>query len=259
MSEPLTDMLPPWEEFPAYERYTIGWRMGPGETYLGNWFDFTAALPKDYESRLAYLKRHRPAPLNWGDTVLSVLYPDSKSDQEYGCSEAETTQLLELGLITQDAAYQTWLLQQSDISWPWKFPMREPSPEKAARYATREFWFFSRQLNTNRDASPEAVPRGWQKVETEVLTGQLGDIDPSLGLLTLAKMLCAGTVQPPWQYGLLPTHVTNSFEMDMGFCDAYLLWLISSFDDDALVKKIFESTNIPSDWLNLIQERTKFG
>jgi len=97
MTEQHIEMIPPWEEFPTYERYTIGWRMGPGEDYLYKWYRFIENLKDDYDTRLNYLRRHRPAPLNWGDTVLSVLYPKSESDHEYGCSEAEIRKLLELG------------------------------------------------------------------------------------------------------------------------------------------------------------------
>lgn len=144
-----TDMLPPWEQFPTYERYTIGWRMGPGEDYLYNWYAFTEKLPNEYDARLNYLKRYRPAPLTWGDTILTVLYPDAESEQKVGCSKAEIRTLLELGLVEHDAAYQTWLNQQSALVWPWLW-LGSDTPPKAARYRTREFWFFSRQLNATR-------------------------------------------------------------------------------------------------------------
>lgn len=28
------DLAPPWVEFPDIPRYSIGWRMGPGEDYM---------------------------------------------------------------------------------------------------------------------------------------------------------------------------------------------------------------------------------
>ncbi|MDJ1182703.1 hypothetical protein [Roseofilum casamattae] len=261
MLEQLPEMLPPWEEFPTYKRDTIGWRMGTGERYLKDWFDFINTVPKNYESRLAYLKRHRPAPLNWGNWVLSILYPDVPLKQRVRWSEAEHKPLIELGLIEEDAAYQTWVLKQSDIQWPWQL-QGSRSPAVAARYRTRKFWFFSRQFNANRQAgelSSESVPGSWKEVETELLTGLLGNVDPSHGLLALAKMLCAGSVQPPWVYGLSPAQCTSSFEMDMGFCDAYQLWLMSAFDDNILLQKMLESTGVPSDWTDWIEEHTKFG
>ena len=38
--DPHGDLAPPWERFPHYERYTIGWRMGSGEDWLGLWSVF---------------------------------------------------------------------------------------------------------------------------------------------------------------------------------------------------------------------------
>lgn len=259
MSEQAGEMVPPWERYPTYERYTIGWRMGDGEQYLYDWTDVINSLPKDYESRLAYLKRHRPAPLTWGDSVLWVLFPDADSDQDYGCSEAETKQLLELGLIEHDAAYRTWLAQQSGVQWPWQLPVNE-TPEESVRYCTREFWFFSRQFNANRQTvAPKPVPYGWEDIESELLTGRLGYVDSSLGLLTLAQMFCAGSVQAPWTLGLSPSQFTGSFEMDMGYCDAYQLWLMCAFDDDALLNEMLESTGVPNDWADWLKERSHFG
>jgi hypothetical protein len=59
------DLAPPWERFPTYERYTIGWRMGAGEDWLGLWHVFLKGLESSPEVRLAYLRRHLPAPISW--------------------------------------------------------------------------------------------------------------------------------------------------------------------------------------------------
>ena len=252
------DMLPPWEAFPTYERYTIGWRMGAGEDYRYDWYTFIEMLPNDYDTRLAYLMRHRPAPLNWGDEVLAVLYPSTESDQEFDCS---TEELLNLGLVKHDAAYQTWLKQQTAIVWPWSLPVSD-TPAQAARYGTRCFWFFSRQLSAARQAGNidfDDVPGAWRSVETQLLTGLLGDVNPTYGLMALAQMLCAGAVQPPWIFGLSPDDFTDSFEMDMGYCDAFRLWIMCAFDDDMLLCEMFEETGIPNAWVNWIDERARFG
>ena len=255
------EMVPPWEEFPTYERYTIGWRMGVGEDYRYKWYAFIEELPNDYDSRLDYLKRHRPAPLNWGDEFLAVLYPDTESDQQYGCSQAETLKLLELGLVAYDAAYRTWLAKQTNIVWPWLLPGSE-TPESATRYRTREFWFFSRQLDAVRgdaEVEPDKLPRAWKAVEPQLLTGRLGEVDPTMGLLTLAQMLCAGAVQPPWTLGLSPNDFQDSFEMNMGYVDAFRLWMMCAFDDDKLLREMLKRTGIPSDWMEWVDQQAKLG
>ncbi len=85
------------------------------------------------------------------------------------------------------------------------------------------------------------------------------DVDPAQGLLTLAQMLCAGSVKPPWTLGLFPDDFTDSFEMDMGYSDAFRLWIMSAFDDDMLLREMLQKTQIPREWLDWIDEQADFG
>jgi hypothetical protein len=251
-------MVPPWEKFPTYERYTIGWRMGYGEEYSYDWYKFINNLSNDYETRLNYLLSHRPAPLNWCDRVFWVLYPDIESKPEFESSSVETLKLVNLGLIEHDVAYNTWLKQQPNLGFSW---LVMETPEDEARYNLREFWFFSRQLNDARkhgNLNIENVPISWQKVETQLLTGHLGDINPTHGLLTLAQMLCAGSVQPPWELGLSVDDFADSFEMDMGYTDAFHLWIMSAFDDDKLLRNMLQIKGIPNDWTDWINTNSEF-
>jgi len=252
-------MNPPWEQFPTYERYTIGWRMGSGEQYLYDWRDFLETIPKDRGSRIEYLRSHRPAPLNWGDSVLRVLYPDGETDEEFGCSPTEINELLELGAIEHDAAYKTWRNQQVDLTLPWQLAVNE-NPEAVARYCMRDFWFFSRHLDENRsDHSFGEIPDTWASVRTQLETANLGEIAPENGLLTIAQMLCAGDVKPPWELGLHPRNFTDSFEMDMGYCDAFRLWIMSSFDDDKMIREILGASGIPHEWASWVDEQLVFS
>lgn len=257
MIDQRTDMLPPWEQFPTFERFSIGWRMGPGEDYLHTWNAFIDDLPKEYHARLNYLKRHRPAPLNWCRTVLTVLIGETDSEQQFDCSRAESLRLLDLGLIERDAAYQTWLTRQTGIVWPWTWPV-SGTPELAARYRTRELWFFSRQLSTMRRSGPielEGIPDGWRRCETELVTGRLGDLDLDQGLLALAQMLCAGSIKPPWNFTLTLEDFSGSYAVDMKYTDAFRLWIMSAFDDDLLLQKMLNSTQAPRKWVKWVYQQ----
>ncbi|BDS11328.1 hypothetical protein [Aureispira anguillae] len=40
-------MLPPWKKYPKIWRFSIGWRMGKGESYLYQWESWFLKLPKE--------------------------------------------------------------------------------------------------------------------------------------------------------------------------------------------------------------------
>jgi hypothetical protein len=252
-----TGMVPPWEAFPIYERYTIGWRMGSGEGYLLDWHASIDNMPKDYESRLEYLKFHRPAPLSWGSLVCRTLYPESTAEHTFDCSQPDIDKLLHLGVIEYDAAYQTWLLQQQmPVKWPWLGAVRE-TPEKAARYGTREFWYFSRQVSAIRghgEFKAPAFPSEWRHMEQTVLSGRVGEINPENGLMTLARMLCAGSIVPPWELGLTIESCTKSFRMDMNYSEAFKLWVMCAFDDHQVFWDTFSIESLPKGWLDWVNE-----
>ncbi|MCA2008592.1 hypothetical protein [Tritonibacter mobilis] len=60
---------PPWKAFPGCERYSMGWRMGPGEDYWHEFHDWILSLdrPEVDEFVLAF-----PEPESWAgfyDTI----------------------------------------------------------------------------------------------------------------------------------------------------------------------------------------------
>ncbi len=255
MTEMAIDMVPPWEKYPTYEKYTIGWRMGAGEDYIHSWYRFVSKLPEAYDTRFAYLKRHRPAPVNWSDRVLDVLYPnEGYDDYESEISNKDQNKLIQLGLIEQDAAYNSWISQQVQIAWPWH---TFDTPQDAARYSTRDFWFFSRQLKAAREKGKvafERIPDNWKSVEKQLMSGDIGTVNPAKGLIALAQMLCVGTIESPWKLGLTLNDFQDSYEIDMGFVDAFRLWCTCAFDDDALLWEMFPKKEIPGAWLDWFEE-----
>ena len=53
---------PPWVEFPDYERFSLGWRMGGGEDFKRDFEQFFSALTED--QRQSYAAKH-PEPVEW--------------------------------------------------------------------------------------------------------------------------------------------------------------------------------------------------
>ena len=271
------DLAPPWERFPTYERYTIGWRMGTGEDGLGLWHVFLEQLGTSYEARLAYLRRHAAAPVTWASSVHQVLYPSARDDgdnddddndddddddgdddeREKQAAQERRTALLQQGLIASDAAYSTWLRQQEGVRWPWTYA---ETPEHAARYWTRDLGFWSRQVASLRRApgwTAPPVPDEWQACAAPLATGAAGALDPDRGLLSLARALAAGHVTPPWQLGLTPADFADSFEDDMGYVDAFRLWGMSVFDDREQLQRYLDgnTTQLPASWAGWIAEQ----
>lgn len=233
---------------------------------MGLWGVFLEQLAPDPESRIAYLRRHPPAPISWADAVHDVLYPaeggDEDDSDEDDSDEDDPTAvvqrrsaLLEQGLIASDVAFTTWLAQQKELSWPWEM---YPTPEDAARYNTRELWFWSRQVAELRKGSgwtPPGVPESWRACAQALETGDAGMLDPHRGLLSLARVLCAGHVKAPWQLGLSLADFADSFEDDMGYVDAFRLWGMSAFDDADQLRRYLDATRMPPDWEAWVAEQ----
>ena len=254
------DLAPPWAKFPQYERYTIGWRMGSGEDWMGLWHVFLEGLPAKGETRLAYLRRHPPAPFTWAGLVSDVLHPEAEDEDEEGDdgdgpASTLVAELSSLGLIASDIAFHTWLGQQPGIGWPWE---HDVTPVTMARHWTRDFWFWSRQVAACRSApgwQVPPVPAAWGDCALALATGAVPSLDLSRGLLSLAQMLCAGEVTPPWKLGLTFADFTDSFEDDMGFVDAYRLWGMSAFDDAPHLLNHLELTQAPPAWRDWAAEQ----
>jgi hypothetical protein len=252
------DLAPPWEQFPTYERYTIGWRMGAGESWLHMWHVFVGDLDPAFAVRLAYLQRHPPAPVNWGDHVYGVLYPSAPDEPEEEEAQMEVqrqAELLRMGLLASDASYPIWLRQQQGVHWPWEYA---DTPEIAARYWTRDLWFWSRQvaeLRTSADWVPPVVPASWQACAAPLASGSVPALDLTRGLLSLAQVLSAGRMVPPWQLGARLEDFADTFDNDMGYVDAFRKWVMSAFDDREHLQRYLTSTGVPKDWERWLAER----
>lgn len=233
MTDPTTQLVPPWARFPDFEHLCLGWRMGIGESYLSTFWAAIERVP--LEDREAYLRAHPPAPHTWFRSVWAVLGQEVPED---GALQT----LIERGLVASDVAWSTWT---RDVDWPWAL---DPDPVDAARYQTRTFAFLARHMVDDPRRADVVVPPGWEVVTTALRTGEPAAVDPAKGLEALAIFFCAGEVQGPWTLGMAVEDVQESFELDMNYADAFSLWMMAVFDDRPHFERELARLQPPEAW-----------
>jgi hypothetical protein len=243
------DIAPPWAKFPGYERHTIGWRMGIGEGWLCFLSEFLERMGNHPGVREAYLRRHPPAPHTWADYVRWVLDESDDDDRTDPLADLEAR-----GLIAVDAAFTCWCRQNPGPNWPWQW---DAELRDVARYRTRELSFWSRQLTLTdgpRPTLPTNIPPGWDPV-VEVLRGAPPEPDLAHGLVALASFLARGWPPAPWVCGLELSSFEDTFNDDMGYADAFSLWLGSAFDDrPTLARYLATQAVAPEPWREWLTE-----
>ena len=221
------DLAPPWVMFPTYERYTIGWRMGSGESWLSYVHAFLQhELGPEPEARRAWLQRHRPAPFTWANWVLHVIGQDV-DEIDQACLDA----LVVEGLIAPDAGYRCYL-DETDRSPPWTW---DGPPIEAARYGTRVLAFWCRSWHEGESGATAPtgaeVPEPWAEFVAILTRAREPALRPDDGLESLAQALAAGSPPAPWCLGLDVSSFADTYDDDMGYADAFRLWLSCAFDD----------------------------
>ncbi len=90
------DIPPPWVYAPDLHPYSIGWRMGGGESHimvLSEWLDHQKM---DFNQRLQYLKKY-PAPPRWYEWIVDFLWDIYISEMEPSEKAEHFKKLEELG------------------------------------------------------------------------------------------------------------------------------------------------------------------
>jgi hypothetical protein len=67
------DIPPPWIYAPNFHPYSMGWRMGGGETHvmiLGEWLN---QVDLNFDERVAYLLKY-PSPARWYQWIIHFLW-----------------------------------------------------------------------------------------------------------------------------------------------------------------------------------------
>lgn len=239
------ELPPPWARFPTYTRSTIGWRMGGGEGWLmAFWSWLREDVPDDEQTRLAFLKRHRPAPLTWASSVYAVLYPNAPR-----YTSDKLGDLIELGVVGEDVACATWLAQSDVVEdAPWQG--YEETPALSARYDCRYLGFWGRTVRDLREAGQlpsfdlDALISPWPEFAKAATTGTLdpNTIDFESGWSQLAFEIAAlGYPPAPWAFEMDFDAFEPDFEMTADYRSAWFVWITESFDDRASVLRYIDS------------------
>ena len=84
-------MEPPWRKYPEIPAGSIGWRMGYGEDYRWDFYDWFSFLPDD--ERAAYMAAN-PAPEGWRNLYKTIIENPSVTPP---MSPAERTAAIQKG------------------------------------------------------------------------------------------------------------------------------------------------------------------
>ena len=90
------DVPPPWIIVPNAHPYSIGWRMGSGETHimvLSEWLD---QKQFSLEERITYLHKY-PAPPRWYDWIIHFLWKTDTIEFEKNDYQPYLEKLTQLG------------------------------------------------------------------------------------------------------------------------------------------------------------------
>lgn len=238
------DVAPPWARCPEIAFGSIGWRMGYGETWLDRWEAWLAEQPTDRGWRLAYLRRHPPAPRSWATAVARVL-GGAREDEEV--DEVEPGLLAELeaaGLVGDDVGFGAWLALHGEAPpAPWTAGGAEGSPREAVRYGARELDFWARWCATQRASgglerwlkTVPPAPESWAGLLAAAVSGVAPATAAEDAFARVAVLLAAhGQPPAPWVVGEPPSSLREDFEAEeAGYADAWSVWVLDRFDDAA--------------------------
>ncbi|KXX66906.1 hypothetical protein [Flammeovirga sp. SJP92] len=75
------DVPPPWVYGPNYHPYSIGWRMGGGESHLMILWEWLSQQNFSFDDRLKYLQKY-PNPPRWLQWIVEFLWDIDTMDFE---------------------------------------------------------------------------------------------------------------------------------------------------------------------------------
>jgi len=104
---PKGDLLPVWIRCPQIPRYSIGWRMGGGESYMSAWHTWADKMERG--QLVEYFKRYLPIPNDWIDWVANYLgFPDVGHAVFSGEGSIEDVKWLDEQGLVNYSDFKTW-------------------------------------------------------------------------------------------------------------------------------------------------------
>ena len=276
--EPEGELPPPWAKHPEIPWGSIGWRMGYGESYSLRWGTWLEALPRDRETRAAYLRRHPPAPRTWARTAARVLEPerdddDDAEDEDYSAkNERLARRLAAEGLVGDDVAIGAWeALQGEAPEAPWAARWHRGKLDSAAQYGGRDLSFWARWCASRRGdgrlatwlGSVPAPEPAWEPMRDAVRDGAVPQgWQPTTVWERIAVMLAAhGEALPPWDLGEPASSLHSSDEDDdSSYADAWSSWAYDAFDDGTTWRAYLERhAPVPPQWHEALERVISIG
>lgn len=261
------DLEPPWARYPEIGAGSIGWRMGGGEGWWHGWSHWLCRLPDDQESRVAYLRRHPPAPRSWSGSVVSVLDPSLSDDGDMTDEEDDRWTAVEAvlereGLLGDDVAIIAWLARGEPLTAPW---VAERDIATMTRYGARGLTFFVRwAAKARREGRLEAwlsaagqPSRRWTKFVETLRRGALSTNLPRDAREQLALFLAVRGGWPPlpWTRGEAPAAMARRFKDTVPYAGAWAEWAGDVFDDRTTFSAYLATGPQPSTaWRQALEE-----
>lgn len=252
------DLPPPWARFPGYTRTTIGWRMGYGESYKWAHHDWLEAQGWDREQRLAYLRRHPPAPRTWANAVSVMLSAQADTAED---------ELAALGLVADDVGAANWAARHGGHYRPWEGRL---DLEGLARYGGRDLACFCRwaaELRARGELEAwlaEAPPsEAWAELGQALRgdTEPAARVPPEQGWRRVALEWAArADAPPPWTLGLPVPKGDMRYEADAAYPEAWVSVLETAIDDRATWRAALARWPAPPRrWQALLRRWSTFG
>jgi hypothetical protein len=275
MSDP-EELPPPWAKHPEIPLGSIGWRMGYGESWMMRWGEWLEQQPRDRGWRVAYLRRHPPAPRSWAHTVAGVLEParedEEDADEDYeAANERLAKQLAVEGLVGDDVAMGAWEALHGDgPEAPWAAGWHAGKLGSAARYGGRELTFWARWCASRRedgrlDAWLRRVPApdaSWEPMREAVRHGWMPSEWVAGSAWERSAVLVAAHAEAPapWELGEPPSSLRQEYEDDSSYADAWCSWVYDAFDDGSSWRAYLERHGpVPAEWRETIERVIYIG
>lgn len=260
------DLAPPWARFPEISAGSLGWRMGPGEGWKWAWWDWVQKLPDDRETRLAYLRRHPPAPRPWASSAMAVVDPTYREDDESTESGNARWTALEAtlereGMVGDDVAFAAWLARNPKPEAPWT---SGSSLAVEIRYGSRELTFLARWAAGCREddlmswlADVGTPPWDWENFAAALRRGTRPDTLPDDPRECVGILLAAhdASPPPPWLGGEDPSAIEQQFEDHTTYAGAWSEWVMDVFDDaPTFAAYLAKSPPAPPPWQRALHD-----